>query len=1028
MLTRSLSLIILCLTTIAPTLTAQTIVDVPVSADTWVNDARPTRAYGDSSKMRLKSSGKIGFLQFDVEGIPGTILSAELHLYTLSTTSEITIHDVADDTWDENQLMWDNKPDITILATATGSTTANSYTSYDLGNLINMNGLHSLALQTSSTSFVDLGTREASQGAFLRITYDNSNVAPEGKNDEFYVIHDTSRTISQPGVLSNDTDANDDAITAVLESTTTKGSLALSADGSFVYTPTPGQYGTDSFTYRVSDGNFQSDPVTVTLYLRGRAILLSDAERDQLENDLGITLGLDQELDLIWAVDPPPADSSRLDQAHARIEQHRKSDFTLQIMDANGNALQNATIHASLKKRKFRFGGVLSLKHFASADTDGHHGQAYKDKIKTYFDAVGLMNGLKPKLSGGFEEYLPDFFDWCSNHDVPVRGHLLLWPGGSHLSPDIEAKTTAIEESEDPIEIATLTDELRTLVDNEITSWAAKWDVYEWDVLNEILSNQRLQNIFGDAEMIRWYNLAEQYKVNPDADLLLNDFQIISGKNDNRIATYKERLDYLINNGAPITAIGFQSRFKWQQEDPETLYDRLEQFSSYNMSLVGTEFEIKTTPDVFEPDEYLRARMTAEIMTSYFSHPKVTALFAWDFGKDYSERALIDQNGDPKLNGLVWYYLSRIRFNTSADTNSNTGTAQFRGIHGEYEITIEHEGRSYSTTVNLLDNNTQAITIPFAAAESREYSVEADTFAFENNPDLSPENWQRLELRTQADGPYTRIAFLRFDLHGLHGTNVSTILKLYSELGTDSLSVHLVEDSSWNAQNLSWNNKPALGTKLTTVISQDEAWTEIPLSLSQSNSGYLTLALVNDNDTLAKISSSESSNPPSLLVTNTFEDNDLDGQSDLLDDDDDNDNLPDSYEARHGLDYLNITDGKADHDLDGISTALEFVLGLSASQAGDSPVNIEHSADGSTALSYQLRQNEDLIGGTLSLEFSTELTSWQPLNETNLSSAGLSPLIQQSIKANPDGDLESFNIQLPDCEQIFIRAKVQTSP
>ena len=55
-------------------------------------------------------------------------------------------------------------------------------------------------------------------------------------------------------MLANDTDADGDALTAVLIAGPAHGTLTLNADGSFTYTPAAGYNGTDSFTYRASDG------------------------------------------------------------------------------------------------------------------------------------------------------------------------------------------------------------------------------------------------------------------------------------------------------------------------------------------------------------------------------------------------------------------------------------------------------------------------------------------------------------------------------------------------------------------------------------------------------------------------------------------------------------------------------------------------------------------------------------------------------------------------------------------------------
>ena len=55
------------------------------------------------------------------------------------------------------------------------------------------------------------------------------------------------------------------AITAVDASAPAHGALALDADGTFTYQPQAGFKGTDSFTYRASDGTAQSAPATVTI-------------------------------------------------------------------------------------------------------------------------------------------------------------------------------------------------------------------------------------------------------------------------------------------------------------------------------------------------------------------------------------------------------------------------------------------------------------------------------------------------------------------------------------------------------------------------------------------------------------------------------------------------------------------------------------------------------------------------------------------------------------------------------------------
>jgi large repetitive protein len=66
-------------------------------------------------------------------------------------------------------------------------------------------------------------------------------------------------------VLGNDSDPNGDGLTAQLVSGPAHGNLTLNPDGSFSYTPELDFNGSDSFTYRASDGSLTSDSATVTL-------------------------------------------------------------------------------------------------------------------------------------------------------------------------------------------------------------------------------------------------------------------------------------------------------------------------------------------------------------------------------------------------------------------------------------------------------------------------------------------------------------------------------------------------------------------------------------------------------------------------------------------------------------------------------------------------------------------------------------------------------------------------------------------
>jgi VCBS repeat-containing protein len=84
------------------------------------------------------------------------------------------------------------------------------------------------------------------------------NDPPRPKPDSYATAEDTP--LFGASVLANDSDPDDDALTAVLIS----GNVTLASDGSFSYQPPPNFHGSDSFTYAADDGTL-STTTTVTI-------------------------------------------------------------------------------------------------------------------------------------------------------------------------------------------------------------------------------------------------------------------------------------------------------------------------------------------------------------------------------------------------------------------------------------------------------------------------------------------------------------------------------------------------------------------------------------------------------------------------------------------------------------------------------------------------------------------------------------------------------------------------------------------
>jgi len=80
------------------------------------------------------------------------------------------------------------------------------------------------------------------------------NDAPLAENDSYSTNEDEQLTVAAKGVVGNDSDVEDAALTATLVSNPSHGKVTLNPDGSFVYTPAANFNGSDSFTYKANDG------------------------------------------------------------------------------------------------------------------------------------------------------------------------------------------------------------------------------------------------------------------------------------------------------------------------------------------------------------------------------------------------------------------------------------------------------------------------------------------------------------------------------------------------------------------------------------------------------------------------------------------------------------------------------------------------------------------------------------------------------------------------------------------------------
>jgi VCBS repeat-containing protein len=200
-------------------------------------------------------------------------------LYSASTTVSLTVTPVndapvaLDDSASTDEevpvdvavLGNDSDPEGSPLTVTGASAGAHGSTTYDADSVVYTPDLDWFG--TDSFTYTVSDGHGGTDQATVTVTVSNVNDAPVAADDSGSTDEDTPLVVTAgAGVLANDTDVDGDGLTATLVSGPAHASsFSLDADGSYSYTPDADWYGSDSFTYRATDGAASSGVATVTL-------------------------------------------------------------------------------------------------------------------------------------------------------------------------------------------------------------------------------------------------------------------------------------------------------------------------------------------------------------------------------------------------------------------------------------------------------------------------------------------------------------------------------------------------------------------------------------------------------------------------------------------------------------------------------------------------------------------------------------------------------------------------------------------
>ncbi|MFW6066053.1 MAG: endo-1,4-beta-xylanase, partial [Planctomycetota bacterium] len=378
--------------------------------------------------------------------------------------------------------------------------------------------------------------------------------------------------------------------------------------------------------------------------------------------------------------------------AAEQIDRIRKADLTVIVTDSSGEPVARAKVRAAMQRHAFGFGTAVAADRMPGGRREN---EEYARHVKELFNRATIENALKwPQWqrAGGPDSQAMRTLRWLGEQDMLRHGHVMVWPSWSKTPDELE------DLADEPEKLAAAVRE--HIID--IAS-ATRGLTEEWDVINEPFANHDLMDVLGRDAMADWFRTAREHA--PGTVLMINDYGILNtgGRlNTDHQNHYHETVAFLLEQDAPLDAIGLQGHFGWRLTPPRRLWDILDRFAEFDLPLHVTEFDVNIS------DEPLQARYTRDFLTAVFAHEAVESFTMWGFweGRHWRpDAAIMREDFSMKPNGEAYRELVFEKWWTDENVATDTdGRAVIRGFKGDYELTVESDGRAVRRKVSLGDD------------------------------------------------------------------------------------------------------------------------------------------------------------------------------------------------------------------------------------------------------------------------------------------------------------------------------------
>lgn len=361
-----------------------------------------------------------------------------------------------------------------------------------------------------------------------------------------------------------------------------------------------------------------------------------------------------------------------LAQAQARIERVRKADIRIRVRDSSDSPLPSASVKVEQTCHQFAFGTAIAHQLF-DPGADAEARRKYLALLQENFNWAVHENALKWYRIGrrqGLGDYdaCDRILDWCQASNIKMRGHCIFWANPRYNPGWVRA-----------LSAKALRDALEARCKELVARYRGR--ILEYDVNNEMLRQHFYADRLGETvrlDMFRWARAND-----PEARLFVNDYGILGSQDGTE--KYKQQIEWLLDNGAPLGGIGLQGHFSSGLPPLEKINETLDALAELGLPIRITEFDIACS------NEAEQARALSDFFTLCFSHPAVEGIIMWGFweGAHWKpERALYRKDFSPKLNALAYRELVFDKWWTREKGQTDErGIFRCRGFFGNYRVT-----------------------------------------------------------------------------------------------------------------------------------------------------------------------------------------------------------------------------------------------------------------------------------------------------------------------------------------------------